>query len=183
MSNQRSQIGWRALTGLAFCGAALGFTVPAIGTSLAQQERQQPPVRLLPAPRIPPSEAQPESTGTTPLPTVPAQVKPLRAIRAEQKMIRRLHESHVGIAPRVGAPAQTDVPAEGAHPTLEGSTQGSPKETGSGGTQPKARTEPRKTGGTPFKPTPPTSTTPAHSTTPAPAPATTSTPTNQPPKR
>jgi hypothetical protein len=54
----QSQIGWRALLTLACCGATAGFAVPAIVSSLVQQERRQPSVRLLRAPRLPSSETQ-----------------------------------------------------------------------------------------------------------------------------
>lgn len=161
MSSRYSQMGWRALTALAFCGAAVGFTVPAIGTSLARQERQQPAVRLLPAPHIPPSETQPEPTGTTPLPTAPARIKPLQPIRAEQRLTQRLRESHVGIASKVKVPQQAQAPTEAAPPKAERPTPSASKEGKSGGTEPKARTEPRETGGTQA----PTTTTPSTSTT------------------
>ncbi len=64
----QSQIGWRALLALAATGALAGFTVPAIASSLIQQERHQPSVRLLRAPRIPPSETQtpPSEAALTP---------------------------------------------------------------------------------------------------------------------
>lgn len=62
-----AKIGWRALLALACSGALAGFAVPAIATSLVQQEKQQPNVRLLRAPRIPSSEARPpQSESATP---------------------------------------------------------------------------------------------------------------------
>ena len=160
MSSSHSQVGWRALTALAFCGAAVGFTVPAIGTSLAQQEKQQPAVRLLPAPHIPPSETQPEPTGTTPLPTTPVRIRPLRPTRAEQRLTQRLRESRVGMAGKVQAPQRAQAPTEAVPPKAEGPVPATSKEGKSGGTEPKARTEPRETGG----PQAPTTTPPSNST-------------------
>jgi hypothetical protein len=55
----QAKIGWRALLALACSGTLAGFTVPAIATSLVQQEKQQPKVRLLRAPRLPSSETRP----------------------------------------------------------------------------------------------------------------------------
>ena len=55
----QAKIGWRAMLALACSGTLVGFTVPAIATSLVQQEKQQPKVRLLRAPRIPSSETRP----------------------------------------------------------------------------------------------------------------------------
>lgn len=138
----------------------MGFTVPAIGTSLAQQERQQPSVRLLPAPHIPPSETQTEPAGTTPLPTAPVRIRPLQPIRAEQKLTQRLRESHVGMTSHVNGSPRAQAPPEAAPPKTEGPTPTTPKEGRPGGTQPKATTEPGKTGGTQA----PTATSPSTST-------------------
>jgi hypothetical protein len=55
----RAHIGWRALLALTFSGAVAGFALPAIISSLIRQERHQPTVRLLRAPRLPSSETQP----------------------------------------------------------------------------------------------------------------------------
>lgn len=64
----QSHVGWRALLALVCSGALAGFVVPTIASSLVRQERRQPSVRLLRAPRLPASETQitpPEAEITT----------------------------------------------------------------------------------------------------------------------
>jgi len=76
----QAKIGWRALLALACSGTLAGFTVPAIATSLVQQEKQQPKVRLLRAPRIPSSETQ------IPSPESKAAIQHTAPIRAPQPL-------------------------------------------------------------------------------------------------
>lgn len=118
----RRQIGWRALLALACSGAVAGFTLPAIASSLVQQERQQPAVRLLRAPRLPSSETQiPQSeSAAPPEPKTGLTLHQLeqRARRTAPRIpsARAKHQSiappHIAqgtsqLAPEAGAPAQT----------------------------------------------------------------------------
>jgi len=100
----QAKIGWRALLALACSGTLAGFTVPAIATSLVQQEKQQPKVRLLRAPRIPSSETQIPS----PEPRTPAiqHTAPIRApqpltLSQLEKKARRLRSPRITLGPNV----------------------------------------------------------------------------------
>lgn len=61
------------MTALAFCGAVAGFMLPTIASSLVQQVKHEPAVRLLPVPRtpasatLPPSPATPAEQSTAPV--------------------------------------------------------------------------------------------------------------------
>ena len=94
MASARQQLGWRALAGLGLCGVVVGFALPAIAGSLIRRERQQPAVRLLPAPRLPGSETQPTSPPQTPtLPLSTPRVRPLGLSARERRELRRYEET------------------------------------------------------------------------------------------
>lgn len=77
MRRRGSQVGGRALLALACSGAALGFAVPALATSLIHEERKQPAVRLLPAFKVPKSATQPPPVYNSEPKTIsPASVPP-----------------------------------------------------------------------------------------------------------
>lgn len=59
MDSRRSSLGLRSLSVLVMCGVVAGFAMPMIASSLLAQVRHEAPVRLLPALRPSPSEAQP----------------------------------------------------------------------------------------------------------------------------
>ncbi len=152
MAGGRSRLGWRGLAGLAISGAAVGFTVPAIGSSLAQRERRQPAIRLLPAPRVPPSETQPSPSDTGPASSVPSlPVRPLGPSRAELQSLRREQRTHhiVAVPQKVEAPTSSDSPTPSTSSAPPKATKKAAlKEEGSKEKGPKATTGPVN-GGTP----------------------------------
>lgn len=100
----QAKIGWRALLALACSGALAGFTVPAIATSLVQQEKQQPKVRLLRAPRIPSSETQipvPESRTSALTHTTPIRAPQPLTLSQLEKKARRLPSPRITYRPNV----------------------------------------------------------------------------------
>jgi hypothetical protein len=167
MTSNYSQPGWRVLTSLAFCGAAAGFIVPAIGSSLVQQEKRQPAVRLLPAPRLPASETEPSLPGGRPdVPPPAANMKPLRISKLEQQELRQFQRDYraeikratrgasgpvVSPTPYTPTPAPPAAPANSNPPK---STSG--KQPGSTEKQPKTSTGSGDTGGTESHATPTT---------------------------
>ncbi len=100
----QAKIGWRALLALACSGALAGFTVPAIATSLVQQEKQQPKVRLLRAPRIPSSETQipsPESRTSAIQQTAPIRAPQPLTLSQLEKKARRLPSPRITLRSNV----------------------------------------------------------------------------------
>lgn len=147
MTAKHSQLGWRIMTGLVLCGAAAGFTVPAIGSSLVQQEKREPAVRLLPAPRLPSSETQPIPSTTLPVEPVPtAPPRPLGLSRAEQREFRQFQHSYKTIKkdePGTSAPAApvyvptvptSSPPSSSSTPKKQPTAKGPKASTGSGQT-------------------------------------------------
>jgi hypothetical protein len=152
MSGRQRQLGWRAMTGLAFCGAATGFTVPAIASSLVQQEKREPAVRLLPAPRLPSSETDP--TPSVAIPSAPpsvAQPSPLGMSKLEQKEFRRLQRSYRAAAKKDGLGASAPAAAPGYVPAPTTSPSPAPSSPPPAkqpeGREPKASAEGGRTGG------------------------------------
>lgn len=99
-----AKIGWRALFALACSGTLAGFTVPAIATSLVQQEKQQPKVRLLRAPRLPSSETQipsPESRTSAIQKTTPIRAPQPLTLSQLEKKARRLPSPRITYRPNV----------------------------------------------------------------------------------
>lgn len=89
----QSRIGWRGLLALGCSGAVAGFTVPAIASSLIQQERRQPSVRLLRAPHLSTSETQipqPESEIAPGARTTPSKTPQPLTLGQLEKRARRL---------------------------------------------------------------------------------------------
>jgi hypothetical protein len=118
MLRRRSHLGWRSLASLVFCGAVAGFAIPTIASSLVQQVKHEPAVRLLPAPRLPASETQPVPPNSVPIPT-PAPY-PIQTVRAPKALTRRELERK-NPPPRLPSlPAPTVSPrAEAAPPSHE----------------------------------------------------------------
>jgi hypothetical protein len=141
---KQPHLGPRAFLGLALCGAALGFTVPAIASSLIQQERRQPAVRLLPAPHLPRTPVQPTGTSAVPIPnaTLPAEpTKQPRALTpAQLKQKNPPPRSRILPVPRVRhAPAPVATPSpSSSRPTTVAPTHKK---------GPNATTDPRTSGG------------------------------------
>ncbi len=116
-----AQLSWRALAGIGLCGAVVGFAIPAIASSLVRRERQQPNVRLLPAPKLPESEPQPSENGGETGPVIPPatiRARRLGAGKARRSGLRELERAQRGAAgQRVLAPAAgTSTPSEPSAP-------------------------------------------------------------------
>lgn len=118
MANRaRARLGARTLAALVLSGAAVGFAVPALASSLIRQERHQPAVRLLPAPRIPRGASptvQPETTvpGSAPITIQRRRLRVLTPAQLERKTPRP--QSRLAGAPRVtrrAAPITAPSPA------------------------------------------------------------------------
>jgi hypothetical protein len=105
MANRaRARLGARTIAALVLSGAAVGFAVPALASSLIRQERHQPHVRLLPAPRIPRGAApsvQPETTvpGSAPITIQRRRLRVLTPAQLERKTPRP--QSRLAGAPEV----------------------------------------------------------------------------------
>jgi hypothetical protein len=84
MARAHEHLGWRSLTILVLCGAVAGFAVPTIASSLVQQVRHEPGVRLLPAPHTPTS-ATVQAAPPTPASQANAPVTRLTTKQLERK--------------------------------------------------------------------------------------------------
>jgi hypothetical protein len=125
MGSTRTRLGWQALVGVGLCGAVVGFAVPSIAASLIRRERQQPSVRLLPAPRLPESETRPSLPGEA-TPSTPATLTPSRKLgmsKAERRALSRLRQSGRAtagerfVAPGSTAPPTSTPPSESSAPS------------------------------------------------------------------
>jgi hypothetical protein len=121
VSGRSSHLRPRGLVALVLCGAAIGFTLPAIAKSFIQQERREPDVRLLPAPHVPRIETQSTQTGgaptlgsTQPLKST-RRLKALTSAQLQRKTIKR--SPHLITAPRVRRYLAPAPPASGAAPS------------------------------------------------------------------
>lgn len=148
----RAQLGWRALVGIGLCGAVVGFAIPAIASSLVRRERQQPKVRLLPAPKLPETEPQPSPTEGETSPAVPPatlRARRLGAGKARRSGLRQLEraqraaagERAVAPAPGSSTPPESSAPAQSDSPTTkrQGGTSSPPPtrvNSGNGGSAP-----------------------------------------------
>jgi hypothetical protein len=131
-----AKIGWRALFALAFSGVLAGFTVPAIATSLVQQEKQQPKVRLLRAPRLPSSETQlpsPESRTSAIQQTAPIRTPQPLTLSQLEKKARRLPSPRITFRPN-GRQTTSAVPPSSATAPSPAHSKPTP--------EPKAKIEP-----------------------------------------
>jgi hypothetical protein len=116
MLRRRSHLGWRSLASLVFCGAVAGFAIPTIASSLVQQVKHEPAVRLLPAPRLPASETQPAPPDSVPIPTpAPSPIQPVRPPKA----LTRRELERKNPPPRLPSLPAPTVRAEAAPPSHE----------------------------------------------------------------
>jgi hypothetical protein len=102
----RRTLGWRALAGLVCSGAVAGFAVPVAAISLARHGRQQPTVRLLPAPPIPKTTTQPALRYTGPVRRLLTPVEPhaiRRLTRRQPERNTRALRTHIVPLPKIAS--------------------------------------------------------------------------------
>jgi hypothetical protein len=119
MPRLSGSLGWRAMIGLLCCGAATGFALPAIASSLTSHEGHQRSVRILPLPRVPTDETQ------LPIPPVSSHPTPYGGRPIKPLSQRQLKQENPAPGPLLG----TSAGPRGSAPTTEAPAPAEPKQT------------------------------------------------------